>query len=380
MKYYLGKSIWKWVLVYVSIGIVAYGLIYYFVFYGKGNYNESYQYNSETEINEMKTNTVKYDKPGIYVNDAQGYQINYVTGTELWETLDFNKYCVYLFYKNGYIGIVSLKDDEDALDSGQAITSCAVINGLGEGFIPTTRETVVNNKKFMAEGYKFPTQSNVIYNHDIALAFSFNDNTVIRFGYTNKTNKETSDEEYANTMSIINQMLSTFKFIDETADWKTYRNDEYGFEVKYPSSQMMFLRNPESRDDCLIAMNDYSGNCVLLAIETEKDILAGLIQGIRILLVNHPLDVGVINRNNYSKDNPELACPREVMTKFSIGSVVAYKDENRCSTYYLNESTLISIDNEHFIELEIKQKWGQEQGGISADDWNKIIQSIKFTK
>lgn len=36
--------------------------------------------------------------------------------------------------------------------------------------------------------------------------------------------------------AIFNEMLSTFRFIeDETAEWKTYRNEEVGIELKYPS-------------------------------------------------------------------------------------------------------------------------------------------------
>ena len=46
-----------------------------------------------------------------------------------------------------------------------------------------------------------------------------------------------SDEELSEEINTLNQILSTFRFIeikDETADWKTYRSEEYGYEVKYP--------------------------------------------------------------------------------------------------------------------------------------------------
>src|SRR3989344_5570965 len=69
MKYYK-KSLWKWILLYMAIGAVAYGLIYYFFFYKKGGYSyvpQNYQTQDSVETADWKT----------YRNDEYGYELQY---------------------------------------------------------------------------------------------------------------------------------------------------------------------------------------------------------------------------------------------------------------------------------------------------------------
>ena len=64
-----------------------------------------------------------------------------------------------------------------------------------------------------------------------------------------------------NSFSVtFNQMLSTFSFVEEEIiSWETYKNEEYGFEVKYPADWSIKLKDPLERCqvegfkcDCLV--------------------------------------------------------------------------------------------------------------------------------
>jgi len=51
------NNLWKWILLYVVIGLVAYGLVYYFFFANKGGYNYNTQGNNYSQTTPVTNNS-----------------------------------------------------------------------------------------------------------------------------------------------------------------------------------------------------------------------------------------------------------------------------------------------------------------------------------
>ncbi len=73
---------------------------------------------------------------------------------------------------------------------------------------------------------------------------------------------------------IFNQILSTFKFTvnDNIADWKTYKNEKYGFEFKYPSLLIVKERFDEQTNLQEVSLLGLEGNFTIY-ITNNKNIV-----------------------------------------------------------------------------------------------------------
>lgn len=69
------------------------------------------------------------------------------------------------------------------------------------------------------------------------------------------------------------KMLKTFttKKTDETANWKTYTNDKYGFEIKYPKDLQIFASGSKGANGGIVAVGDITFNVLSSANNTSAE-------------------------------------------------------------------------------------------------------------
>jgi len=216
-----------------------------------------------------------------------------------------------------------------------------------------TRAIKAYSIRYLDINYFIPTEDGYIYQIDLETSCP-------------KETKEECENKYE---LILDQILSTFKFVeksqDETADWKIYRNEEYGFEFGHPANWIYFEKEEKNEE----VRNNLGWVYYIKLKPKDKEYFY---EGAE----EYPVNIRILNKNKWDKidGDIDLIIDNIPATKFitKMGEYTAWEltatQEPNSKDYYFeffNPIYVLSNDTELDNLLEI---------------FDKIFSSFKFLK
>lgn len=178
------------------------------------------------------------------------------------------------------------KFKDQYVESNASLPNCrtnddiALINELGSLQVSIACESdLIRSNEFKGEGQKIIVSGRNAFLFDYVssagyinkeIYITLFDGIYINIMHTYKSGRDEYDE-----LSLVdfNKIISTFKFEDspssKISDWKTYRNEEYGFEIKYPTTYSIFQDTDQIREK-VIPVTKNSSNVYLTPTEGVK--------------------------------------------------------------------------------------------------------------
>lgn len=202
MEHYSKKSTWKWIALYIVLGAVVYGAVYYFYFYfyKKGEYSYAPQnYQAETQI---KNETADWK---VYENAAMGFSFRYPLDFQLQDS----QIAPNVLGLGGILGVRKF----DNLDKE--------LSGLNKVLADTANTGDVSRKEVIIDGFN---AQDIFYRELYLKPMSGGPFWEISVYIPDKNINifvQTNDQQ---SIDVFRKIISTFKFIDshnKTADWNT---------------------------------------------------------------------------------------------------------------------------------------------------------------
>lgn len=160
---------------------------------------------------------------------------------------------------------------------------------------------------------------------------------------------------------------------DVTADWKIYRNDKYGFEVKYPVSWKM--QEYKFRNGNVVYVGFDPLDVISQTTFETMDVPIGLIQ----------IGLRENNGNSITKENYENLKTVEISKGVNAKIIETKTGEDGPNPAYYNRHTLeYYLGNQtvfgDFLIFDITITYVSGSGDQYLNIFDKILSTFKFTK
>lgn len=191
-----------------------------------------------------------------------------------------------------------------------------------------------------------PVTNKVVKNNYYTQAYLEKDGKVYEIKFIEVTE---GDKKYS---EVIDTIIGSFRFIEpeKIADWEKYRNDKFGYELKFPSNWEMSSERNEGRDVYITNQED-NNQKIVISIEIND------------------------NPNNLSlwdwaetQNWPTPGSARENFVEVKISEdIIALKDSID-TVYFLKEADVFSIENGNSMVRKV----------VEESLYNLILSTFKF--
>ena len=160
---------------------------------------------------------------------------------------------------------------------------------------------------------------------------------------------------------------------DETADWQTYRNEEYGFEVKYPNGCEFY-----EEGGGVVFMDRSKELMITLAVTSKSEIadIFGDFSTITEAKTNWEENIG----ENYKSEEAEISPVAEIITvngREVLRIAVSFEPVGDPPYEYPIQDYEYTIQGALLIKGE-KLFWLRQKYAVSPDTFNQLLFTLRF--